>query len=323
MHITKTKTNKMRILFMLSVALLLAAPAQAQQSAQYTQYIFNGLVINPAYAGSKGITNVSALYRSQWAGLEGAPTTQTFSADGAVMRDRVGLGFHAINDQLGAQGELGVYASTAFRVQLSATAKLSLGFAAGVIQYSLDGTKLNPLIPDPSIPTTGMSTILPDAKAGLFFQTERFYTGFSAASLIPFKNDLVQMPARQYFLTSGYVFDIGEYLKFKPSFLIKENFEGPTNVDFNAFFLIKDLLWLGGSYRRGYHLLEKPAFDQGYYLNNAWAGIAELYVSQKFRAGYSYDVSLSAMRGFASHEISLGYYFFKKQDSRMLSPRYF
>lgn len=314
----------MRILLILSALLLLMVPARGQQSAQYTQYIFNGLVINPAYAGSKEVTNVTALYRSQWAGLDGAPTTQTISADGSVKEGRVGLGFHAINDRLGAQGELGAYASAAFRVKMTKTARLSMGFGAGFLQYSLDGSRLNPGMPgDPSVPNTRISSFVPDAKAGLFFNNERFYTGLSVANLIPFENDLVVTPARQFFLTSGYVMDVGEHLKFKPSFLVKENLQGPTNVDLNAFFLLKEILWLGGTYRQGFYVLEKPTADTGYNLKNAWAAMAELYVNQKFRVGYSYDVTLSELSGFGSHEISLGYFFFKKQDSRMLSPRYF
>jgi type IX secretion system PorP/SprF family membrane protein len=313
----------MRIFLIFAAVLFVVTAGQAQQSAQYTQYIFNGLVINPAYAGSKGITNANVMYRSQWAGLEGAPTTQTLSIDGSAKSDRIGLGFHAINDQLGAQGTLGAYGSTAFRVRLTEKARLSLGFGAGILQQSVDWSKLNPGDPDPSLPTSRISTIVPDAKAGLFLNTERFYAGLSVANLIPFENDLMPTPARQYFFTSGYVMDLGEHLKFKPSFLIKENLEGPTNVDFNAFILIKEILWLGGSYRRGFNLLNKPVTDQPYFLQNAWAGIAELYLNQKFRVGYSYDVSLSALSGFASHEISLGYFFLKKQDSRMLSPRYF
>jgi type IX secretion system PorP/SprF family membrane protein len=313
----------MRILLILPALLLLLTPARGQQSAQYTQYIFNGLVINPAYAGSKGVANVTAMHRSQWSGLEGAPTTQTISVDGSAREGRVGLGFLAINDRLGAQGELGAYANVAFRVRLTEQAKLSLGFGAGFLQYSLDGSILDPGNPDPSVPTSKMSTLLPDAKAGLFFHSERYYLGVSVANLVPFQKDLVQTPGRQYFLTSGYVMDLGDHLKFKPSFLIKENLEGPTNADLNAFVLIKEILWLGGSYRRGFHLLKKPASDEAYDLKNAWAGMAELYVSNKLRVGYSYDVTLSDLSGFASHEISLGYFFFRKQDSLMLSPRYF
>lgn len=312
----------MRILFFL-MGLLLAASGHAQQSAQYTQYIFNGLVINPGYAGSKGVTNASAMYRSQWTGLEGAPTTQTVSVDGSVKDGRVGLGFLAINDRLGAQGNLGAYANTAFRVQMSKKSKLSLGFGAGILQYSLDGSMLNPGTADPSIPTTRMSTILPDAKAGMFFNTDRYYLGLSVANLIPIKNDLIEVPRRQFFLTSGYVFDLGQHLKFKPSFLVKENLEGPTNVDLNAFVLLKEVLWLGATYRRGFFVLEKPAPSQVLGLDNAWAGMAELYINNKLRAGYSYDITLSELRGFGSHEISLGYFFFRKQDSSMLSPRYF
>jgi len=299
----------------------------AQQSAHYTQYVFNGLIINPAYAGSKDVLNISGTYRSQWAGLEGAPTTQTLSIDGAALKEKIGLGFTGINDQLGAQGQKSFYVSTAFRVKLGPETKLALGFSGGASQYYIDGTRLRPIdgTNDTAIPTTKEQSILPDAKAGLFFNSSRFYAGLSASNLIAFKNKYQITPAPHYFLTSGYVFDLNETFKLKPSFLVKEDFKSPTNLDVNAFLLIGDRLWLGGSYRSSLNLMKQNQSEDSEELDrrNAWAMLTELYISTRLKIGYSYDVTLTSLRQHASHEVSLGIYFYKKEDSRSLTIRYF
>jgi type IX secretion system PorP/SprF family membrane protein len=308
--------------------ILLAASSQvlAQQNAHYTQYIFNGLVINPAYAGSKEVLNVTGIYRSQWAGLEGAPTTQTISLDGAVLKNKVGLGLHVLNDQLGAQGQKSFSGSTAFRVRLGAASRIALGLAGGASEYYTDGNKLRAIdqINDPNIPATRQGYWLPDAKAGLFFNTERFFMGLSASNLVGFRTRFLVTPTRHYYFTTGYVFDLNEMLRFKPSILVKEDFKSPTNLDLNAFLLIGDRLWLGGSYRTGVKL-DKQANqeEEGLDNNNAWAMIAEVYLSPRIKVGYSYDVTLTSLRGYASHEVSLGFYFFKKEAAKSLTIRYF
>jgi type IX secretion system PorP/SprF family membrane protein len=321
------RLNTMRKIWVI-LGVLLANGAYAQQSPQYTQYIFNELIINPAYAGSKEILNINATYRNQWTGLEGAPTTQTLSVDGASRSGRVGWGLNALNDELGVQKQLGLYANLAVRLNLSETAKLGLGFAGGVSQYTLDGTKLKPgsTKPDAAIPQGRETEMLPDAKIGAFFNTERFYAGFSVANLIPFKgqdNLLIATPRRHYFLSTGYVLDLGSHVQLKPSIMVKEDFESPTNIDLNAFVLLSERIWLGGSYRTAASWYSKQPADYELENRNAWAAIAQLYVTPKLRLGYSYDRSLNDLKDYASHEVSVGFYFFKKEDARMMTPRYF
>jgi type IX secretion system PorP/SprF family membrane protein len=317
----------MRKLGVLLVVLLLAGKGYAQQAPQYTQYIFNELIINPAYAGSKEIMNVNLTHRSQWVGIEGAPTTQTFSLDGSSKNGRLGYGLNAMNDALGAQRQTGVHGNLAVRLQMSETARLALGFAAGMMQHTLDGTKLNTgnQRPDLALNPQRVSELLPDFKIGAFFNTERFYTGLSVANLLNTKGDEMEVttPNRHYFLSAGYVMDLSSTLIFKPSFLVKDDFNSPTSLDLNAFFLLGERIWLGGSYRTAVQVHSNYSDEYGLDRRNAWAAIAQLYVTPKLRLGYSYDVSLNALRQHASHEISLGYSFFKKQDTRMLTPRYF
>ena len=295
----------------------------AQQNAQYTQYIFNGLGINPAYAGSKGIVNANGIYRTQWVGLEGAPSTQTISVDGAVANQRVGLGLLLINDQIGAQGQKSVLTNAAFRVNISENARIALGIAAGVSNYYTDGTKLRPTDQsfDPTIPTTNVSTLLPDTRAGLFFNTERLYIGLSASNLIGFKNKFIATPARHFYLTAGYILLLNDWLKLKPSFLIKEDFKSPMNMDLNAFLLVGDRVWLGGSYRTGTKFFRNN--NQDLDVANAWALSTEIYLTEKVKVGYAHDFTLTSLRNYAGHEVSLGFYFFKKEANRTLSIRYF
>ncbi|MBC5775745.1 type IX secretion system membrane protein PorP/SprF [Pontibacter sp. KCTC 32443] len=303
---------------------LVVQQASAQQAPQYTQYIFNELVINPAYSGSKDIININTTYRSQWTGLEGAPTTQTLSVDGPARNARMGWGMHLINDRAGAQSQTGAYANIATRINLSRTAQLSLGIAGGISQYVLDGTKLNPgdETPDVAIPEGRESQILPDAKIGLFFNTERYYAGLSVANLIPFKDDntIIATPRRHYFFSTGYMFDLGPWISLKPSFLIKQDFKGPANLDLNAFLLMYNRVWLGGSYRTAVPMFTDVDMSE-IKKRNAWAILAQVYATPKFRIGYSYDVSLTKLRDFSSHEVSLGYSIFKKQNGRTITPR--
>lgn len=316
---------KTKLPFLLLILLgLTVQQLAAQQAPQYTQYIFNELIINPAYSGSKDIMNINATYRSQWTGLEGSPSTQTLSVDGPAKNNRLGWGVHLMNDAAGAQSQTGVYANIAVRIYLSRKSQLSLGVGSGVAQYTLDGTKLNPGddVPDIAIPETRESEILPDAKLGIFFNTERYYAGLSVANLIPFRDDkrIIATPRRHYFFSTGYMFDLGPYLRLKPSFLLKDDFRGPANLDFNAFFVIYNRLWLGGSYRTSAPIFTDVNMDE-IKKRNAWALMAQVYATQKFRIGYSYDVSLTKMRDYSSHEVSLGYSIFRKQLGRTITPR--
>ncbi|GAB3541487.1 type IX secretion system membrane protein PorP/SprF [Pontibacter brevis] len=315
------------IRIVLGLLLLAAAPAAfAQQAPQYSQYIFNELVINPAYAGSKQILNINTTYRNQWTGFEGAPTTQTVSIDGPTNTKSLGWGLHLLNDEIGVQRQTAVYANASTRIELDRFSTLSLGVAAGASQYVLDGTRLDPgsmsEVPDVAIPQGRVSQVLPDLKVGVFFNTERYYAGLSAASLIPFKDSSTEIatPRRHYFLSTGYLFDLDRNIRLKPSILIKEDFRSPTSVDLNSFLLLYSRLWLGASYRTALPMFTKQAMKQ-LDKRNAVALMAQVYATPKFRVGYSYDISLSAIRNYGSHEVSLGYTFLQKKYGRILTPR--
>jgi type IX secretion system PorP/SprF family membrane protein len=310
---------------LLPLLLFWAYTASAQQSAYYTQYIFNGLAINPAYAGSKGITNLNGIFRSQWTGVEGAPATQTLAVDGAY-NETIGLGLQVMNDVIGAQGQKSIMASAAVRIKTGENSRLSFGLSAGAAQHYIDGTKLRLIDPnvDNAIPHSKQTTVLPDAKVGLFFNTSRFFAGVSAANLVPASKDFVFSPDRNYFITSGYLFDISHLIKFKPSFLLKEDFKSPTNMDLNAFLLFGDRLWLGGTYRRSMQLFSSKGGEESpSSTENAWAWMAEIYVTPKVKVGYANDLSLNSFKGHATHEFSVGLLFYKKDDTPSLTIRHF
>lgn len=310
-----------------AIGLLLAFTATAQQVPQYSQYIFNGLTINPAYAGSQEILQVSASHRSQWTGLEGAPTTQTLSMDGAVPGSKVGLGLNIMADKLGAQSIIGVSGSASVKHRISRRANISFGLALGLSQYMLDGTKLNSggTTTDHAVAGWRETEMVPDVKLGAFYNTERFYAGLSVANLVPFtkRNLLITNPARHLFFTTGYVFDVGYAIRVKPSLLIKEDFKSPTSVDANLFVLFYDKLWLGASYRANMPLGQTNEEEEKLSTKNAVALMTEVYATPKFRIGYSYDITLSSLKNYGSHELSLGYTFLKKRNGRIPTPRYF
>lgn len=309
---------------LLLLGLAMAPAAFAQQAPQYSQYIFNELVINPAYAGSKQILNINATYRSQWTGFEGAPTTQTFSIDGPAYNKNLGWGLHLMNDEIGVQRQTGAYLNAASRISLDRFSTLALGLAVGASQYTLDGTRLRPgsEMPDMAVPQTRVSQLLPDLKVGVFFNTERYYAGLSAASLIPFKDSEtdISTPRRHYFLSSGYLFDLGRHMHLKPSILIKEDFRSPTGVDLNVFLLLQRVVWVGASYRTAAPMFTKQEMKQ-LDKRNALAVMAQVYATPRFRVGYSYDITLTELRNYGSHEVSLGYTFLQKKYGRILTPR--
>ncbi|MBW7467071.1 type IX secretion system PorP/SprF family membrane protein [Pontibacter aydingkolensis] len=318
------RTNDLRNKLLLVLLLLSAHVATAQQAPQYTQYIFNELVINPAYAGSKGILNINATYRSQWTGLEGAPITQTLSVDGPTSRSNIGWAGYIVNDKLGAQSQTGVYGNVSVRINLDRYTKLAFGVSAGAAQYTLDGTMLNTgsQTSDAAVPQGRETKILPDAKLGIFFNTERYYAGLTAANLIPFKSEnlIITTPRRHYFLSTGYMFDLGNDMRLKPSILLKEDFHSPTNIDLNTFLLFSDRFWIGGSYRTSAPMFTNTEMKQ-LSKRNAAAALVQVYVTPRMRVGYSYDMSLNALNNYSSHEVSLGYSFFKKHGGRILTPR--
>ena len=305
--------------FVLFICLLVCCVvARAQQDAQFSQYIFNGLYINPAYAGYKEEMFLNSAFRSQWTGLTGAPTTMSIATDGTVADGKVGLGAMIQRDQIGAQTNMAAYANYAYRIQIGEQdhSKLALGLGAGFVQNGIDGTKLNPVTAnDNYIPTGNQSVLLPDARVGFFYSNDHFFIGASADNIVahlvhPASTTsalLVAVPVVHEYFTTGALFTLDDQTKFKPSILIKDAPGAPTSMDINAFVLLNEKIWLGGTYRTAVDIYNKPNLQSGMLKSSAMVAMAEFFVDDTFRIGYSYDYSLNKLGsyGYGSHELSL------------------
>ncbi|QPH39337.1 PorP/SprF family type IX secretion system membrane protein [Pedobacter endophyticus] len=322
---------KKTIFLVMACLSFLLKPSMAQQDAQFSQYMFNGIYINPAYAGYREQLNVHAFYRNQWTGVDGAPKTVSVAVDAIANNGNVGLALQVSDDRLGAQRNAAAYGNYAYRIRMNedGTSRLAFGLGLGVVQLGIDGALLNPNNPEPLQPLGMQSVFAPDARAGAFFSNDRFYAGFSADNLLSqFKNlsnfTYIPQPKPHYYLTAGMLLPLTTDIYVKPSVLLKDDRGGPTSLDLNAFFILADKLWIGGSYRTGVKLYDKSYLQRDLTQLNSAVAAVQVFPNQNFRIGYAYDFSIGPLKGYSggTHEISIGY-FFNRRDIRMLTPRYF
>jgi len=315
----------MKKLFLIVGLVMMRLSALAQQDAQYSQYIFNGMYISPAYTGYKQDFYVHSFARSQWTGFPGAPQSFSIAGDVAVSDTKVGLGMLIAADKIGAQSSLATNFNLAYHIPLGQDdgTRLSFGMGVGFIQASIDGTKLNAVDEgDSYIPTSGVSSLFPDARAGVMFSTNTFYAGFSADNLIAqnMQQDkalLVPVPKPHYYLTAGQILNVGDDLKLNPSFLLKDDRAGPTSLDLNMFVLLSERIWVGGTYRTAVSLYSKPNLPTGLPKTNATIAMVEVFVTDKLRVGYAFDYSTTTLGNYnyGTHEISLGIYLRKGEST--------
>lgn len=291
--------------------------AKAQQDAMYSQYMFNTLAINPAYAGSRNVTSATALFRNQWTGIDGAPKTGTLSVDAPILNKTIGLGVQVFTDKLGITQTNGGTLSAAYRIRME-TGSLSFGIQTVFSQYRANFTEV-PLSSAPAYDPAfadNVSKFLFNVGTGAYYNSDRFYVGLSVLDLMPnsltrYESNNIAMGSKQalhVFLASGYVFPLSEDFKLKPSFLIKGVKGAPLEADLNAALWIKDAVSIGAQYR--------TSADIG--------AMVEIQATPQIRIGYAYDRSTTVLKEFnsGSHEIMLRYEFgFSK--GKILSPRYF
>ena len=303
--------------FLLLSAVILVNDVIAQTEPMYSQYMYNMLSINPAYAGSRGVLSMNMFHRKQWVGLPGAPQTTSFSVDQSFNDDKVGLGIQMYNDQLGVEKAQGVNAMWSARVRVSQNGILSGGLQFGAMNYRADLTKVeNRFTPGDPAFSQNFNKWMPSIGMGLFYNTDKFYLGASLPNLFHSRLstfDLINSGIQNandihFFGTAGYVFDLNDQIKFKPSSMVKIASGAPVQYDFNANFWIKDIIGFGASYRT----------------QDAFVGMLELQVNRNFRIGYAYDVPFSELKSYtqATHEIMLRYEF-SKDKTNIKSTRYF
>lgn len=316
---------------LLLLCLLLSLKTEAQQDAQFSQYIFNGIYINPAYAGYREELNAHAFYRSQWVGIPGAPQTMSVAIDGSLRDNTMGLALQLVHDKIGAQSHLSAYGNYSYRIKLNEEQEnyLALGIGAGIAQLGLDGTKLDPgNINDPYLTGNRQQATLFDARAGVYFTTEHFFAGVSvdhlAAQFMSKKQPLslaAIVPKPHCYLTAGALIPLFESISFKPTFLIKDDRGGPTSLDLNSFLLFQETVWVGASYRTSVSLYDKPNLQEGLTKRSAVLGMVEVFATPQLRIGYSYDYALNRFQSYnnATHEISIGYYVNRQRTGRKMN----
>ena len=324
---------KLKIYTVLSSLLLLAGRLLAQQTVQFSQYVFNGLAVNPAYAGYKEDWTVNLSSRIQWVGFPGAPQTGVTSIDGtAANNSNVGLGLIATFDRLGPETISSIYANYAYRLQLDEldTKRLCFGIGFGAEQYSLNGSEFTPIdAGDPGVPAGLVSKFTPDFRFGAYYYSPNVYVGASVFNLLAQAIDNIDgdtpliKPDRTLYLTGGTLLPLAKDIDLRPSLMIKEDFKGPTNLNITAFLAFNRKIWLGASYSTGVPIWKSNLQNN---LDNADAvtAIVEFYINDHFRVGYSYDFTTSALANYqsGSHEISLTLSFGRAKQ-RIVSPRYF
>ncbi|UPK68749.1 type IX secretion system membrane protein PorP/SprF [Chitinophaga filiformis] len=325
---------------LLFISLLLTCIVQAQQDVQFSQYVFNGLSVNPAYAGYREELYLHSTYRQQWAGFQGAPQTGTVAMDGVtdVYTKRVGLGGQVTWDRLGPQESIALYGSYAYRIPMANDSRLSIGLGLGITQYAVDGSSRKYVdADDPALTLGKQSTLVPDARFGIYYNTYRTFIGFSIMDLFSaytggkmyFGNGTLYSTlrkSRHIYLSGGTVIYLNNDIKLKPSVMIKEDLKGPTNIDLNVFVLLQERLWLGASYRAGMNLWGKTALTSSVDPGTAISVMAEVFVSDNMRLGYSYDLSTNGISRYqrGSHELSIGILFpHNKRVDNTRCARYF
>jgi type IX secretion system PorP/SprF family membrane protein len=297
------------VISMLAFSLL----GSAQQELQISQYMFNGLFLNPAYAGTHPYWSGTILHRSQWLNFPGAPKTNLLAVDGQLKDKRMGLGFMVTNDNIGLNKINDISGSYSYRIKLGKKdGQLAFGLRAGIRNQVFNANDALYVDQGDPLYNGNQSIWTPKFDFGLYYYQERAYLGLTVPNVVTLdsrkKDNSDAGLRRHYYLNGGYVWKLSNMVDFKPSFLVKLEPTAPVSMDLNAHFLFNQRFWLGVSYRH----------------NAAFVGMLEYAITPNLRAGYAYDYSTTAIRTFqgGSHEIMLSYDFIQKLV-KIKNPRYF
>lgn len=285
----------------------------AQQLPQFTQYMYNTIAINPAYAGNRDGLSLTALHRSQWVGLEGAPRTQTFSIHSPLRNEKVGLGLSVINDKTGYENYTYLYGDFSYTIDVSEDITLSFGAKGGFSYYNLDEELFNePSVLEDPFFREQFNRWTPNVGAGLYLSSQDWYLGLSAPKLINNDNndysEYVALEQVHYYLTGGYVFDLSSTWKLRPTALAKVTSGAPLSVDISATTIYNEKLYLGATYR----------------IDDAVGAFLDFQIFEPLRVGYAYEYSVSDLRPYTSgsHEVIL-IYELRAKNTKYKSPRFF
>ncbi|WP_224489151.1 PorP/SprF family type IX secretion system membrane protein [Robertkochia flava] len=298
---------------------------RAQQDAQYTQYMFNTMSVNPAYAGSRGLMSMTGLYRNQWLGLDGAPESQTLNVHTPLKRSKVGLGLSVINDKIGNGVNQQTYfdGAVSYTIQTSYEGKLSFGLKLGASLLNIDFTRLNQY---EDVEFTAAENIenkfSPNIGAGLYYRTNQYYVGFSVPNLLETEHftdsdnsntevsSYVSKERISYYLIGGYVWDIDYRWKFKPAFLTKVVAGAPLQLDLSANFMYDETVTMGLGYR----------------LDAAFTAMVGFQLNRALNIGLAYDREITRLGGTAFNSGTFEFflrYELSRNYSRVQTPRFF
>ncbi len=295
----------------------------AQQDPQYTQYMYNTQVVNPAYAGNRDVLSFGLLYRTQWVGLEGAPETGTFTIDSPIgSLDNMGLGLTIVRDEIGPSIQTNVTADYSYTINTGESSQLSFGVKAGVDILDVDFSRLNISDPGDVFENNIDNKVSPQIGAGVYFNTNRFYAGlsvpnfldtdhFDSSNLVDENGQSTQSSTAKdrlhYFFIAGYVFDLGENLKFKPATMFKAVAGSPLQADLSLNFLLFEKLTLGAAYR----------------WDAALSALAGFQFTDQIFIGFGYDFETTDIEKYngGSYEFMIRFDVFKTK--RVLTPRFF
>jgi type IX secretion system PorP/SprF family membrane protein len=291
----------------------------AQQDPQYTQYMYNTQVVNPAYAGSRETISIGGLYRSQWVGLDGAPKTFTLSGHSPIGFSNVGLGLSLVRDEIGPSTETWANVDFSYTIQASEKGRLAFGLKTGASIVDIDYSRLTAF--DPSeLPQNNIDNkVNLQIGAGAYYYTDKFYVGLSVPNFIEsthfdqasIENTDIEALGKDrlhYFLIAGYVFDLSDNVKFKPAAMTKLVTGSPLQVDGSANFLFYDRFTLGAAYR----------------WSAAWSAMVGFQVTDSMFLGFAYDRETTDLTKYndGSFEFFLRFEIFNRPD-RILTPRFF
>lgn len=306
-----------RCVFPILIFLVITVDVGAQQDAQYTQYMYNTVSVNPAYAGSRGNLSIAALYRAQWVGLDGAPKTQTLNLHSPVGFSGVGLGFSIVNDQIGPTAETNFDGDFSYTIQLDADGRLSFGLKASLHLLDIRFSELNadPNFPDAQLQSDIQNRLAPNIGAGVYYYNTNFYAGLSVPRFLEtrhFDQSSLSEAKEQmnFYLISGYVWDFHPSWKFKPTVLTKATLGAPLQVDVSANFMYNERFIFGAAYR----------------WDAAFSGMFGFNISPSFLVGLAYDREITELGSAAfnngSFEVILRYDFLRTVGN-IKSPRFF
>lgn len=306
------KSPFLYVFFLLIMLLLVDFQSHAQQDSQFTQYMYNTISVNPAYAGSRESLSILGLYRNQWVGLDGAPETLNFSLNSPIGVKGVGVGVGFTSDKIGPSSESVLTADFSYTINMSEEIKLAFGMKAGMSLLDVDPSKL--LIYNPNdYDLERKNNSSPIIGAGLYLHTEQWYAGISSPNFLSTQHyDEVKVSTAteklHFYFIGGYVFDINSNLKLKPAVLLKAVTGAPIGLDLSANALLYDKITFGLAYR----------------LHAAVSGLAGFQISDDIMIGYAYDFDTTELGNYnsGSHEIFLRFELGTRLRAKV-NPRFF